>query len=324
MTTPTPDQTLAEVREAKPIKESFTNPAPAMYCCLYGAFKEKAIELGYALAVHGSLARDFDLIAVPWTETAADAESLVESLREICGGFIIADGTGGGRYDAEAKQFVSAKVKNPKHNPHGRLAWSIQLGGRPQIDLSVMPRVAVYPPEPGKLPMVGGREPEAAKLPFDRWIVLDKNEGRSSGWHHLDRAGEWSKRSICEEDKHSTREAAEQFVRECAVREANGGGEMLGGPIPSQPAATPDSPPPADFPDSWGHWIDADENHWWVFGRPDKLMAQCLDPETGFPDAETPMFRLKELSGAALRGWRKADAAKRDRTPQLQAQEPKQ
>jgi hypothetical protein len=124
------------------IKTSFTNPAPAMYCNLYGAFKEKALELGYALAVHGSMQRDFDLVAVPWIEQAADAETLVEALREICGGFIIDPGTPAGRWDAEQKQFVPATVGNPEIKPHGRLAWTIQLGGRPSIDLSVMPRTA--------------------------------------------------------------------------------------------------------------------------------------------------------------------------------------
>lgn len=123
-----------------PIKKQYINPAPATYCALYGRFKEKAAELGYALAVHGSMQRDFDLLAVPWIEDAADAETLVEAIREICGGFIIDDGTEGARWDAEQGKFVAAEIRNPEAKPHGRLAWNIHLGGQPMIDLSVMPK----------------------------------------------------------------------------------------------------------------------------------------------------------------------------------------
>lgn len=125
---------------AKPIKPSFTNPAPAMYCLLYGALKEKALELGYALAVHGSLQRDFDLLAVPWIEEAVDAATLVEALRTVCGGFIIADGTAGARWDAEQFKLVAAEIKNPQSMPHGRLAWNIHFAGSVMLDVSVMPR----------------------------------------------------------------------------------------------------------------------------------------------------------------------------------------
>jgi hypothetical protein len=36
---------------------------------------------GYALALHGSLGRDVDLLAVPWVESAVSADALVEALR---------------------------------------------------------------------------------------------------------------------------------------------------------------------------------------------------------------------------------------------------
>lgn len=78
---------------------------------------------GYALTVHGSLARDFDFVAIPWTEDARPAEELAEAIRARVGGF------------------VHPPEEFPRHKPHGRLAWSIHLGSGPYIDLSVMPRV---------------------------------------------------------------------------------------------------------------------------------------------------------------------------------------
>jgi len=52
--------------------------AASMYPDLAGFFKKH----GYALAVHGSLQRDFDLIAVPWIEEALDPDTVIKLLVE--------------------------------------------------------------------------------------------------------------------------------------------------------------------------------------------------------------------------------------------------
>jgi hypothetical protein len=44
--------------------------------------REVARECGYAIAVHGSEARDLDLVAVPWTPEATSADQLVARLCE--------------------------------------------------------------------------------------------------------------------------------------------------------------------------------------------------------------------------------------------------
>lgn len=89
---------------------------------------------GYAIGLHGSMARDLDLIAVPWTEAAAPAETLVEAIRDAVGGIIRNDPMhDGNKYDQQ--------TRNPNDKPHGRRAWSIYFSGhRFYIDLSVMPR----------------------------------------------------------------------------------------------------------------------------------------------------------------------------------------
>ena len=83
---------------------------------------------GYALAVHGSLARDIDLIAIPWTDHCDRPELLVERL---CGALSALVGRalrlGGGDW---------------ADKPHGRRALTIILGGIcPEIDLSIMPQI---------------------------------------------------------------------------------------------------------------------------------------------------------------------------------------
>lgn len=109
----------------------------AFYALHFPMMVQCAREHGYALAVHGSMATDLDLIAVPWTTSASDAAIFVESLRELLGGTI--------PNDPEASSF-NLLLHNPNAKLHGRLAWSIYLGEPfqgPYIDLSVMPKTEV-------------------------------------------------------------------------------------------------------------------------------------------------------------------------------------
>lgn len=90
-----------------------------------------AREHGYALAVHGSMATDLDLIACPWTEEATDAETLIEALRSTVQGSL-------------APPCDWQVITLPNEKPHGRRAWVIHLNrdlGCPYLDVSVMPRL---------------------------------------------------------------------------------------------------------------------------------------------------------------------------------------
>lgn len=79
-----------------------------------------AREVGYSVGIHGSLKRDVDLIAVPWTKEALDWKVLVDRL---CAGL-------------NARQVCEAEDK-----PHGRIAVSLQIDGYYKlIDLSITPR----------------------------------------------------------------------------------------------------------------------------------------------------------------------------------------
>jgi hypothetical protein len=85
-----------------------------------------ARECGYAIGLHGSGQRDLDLIAVPWVVEAKPAAELIEAVRAAIDGVIV---------DYENVE------RNPAYRPHGRLAWSIQIGGGLYVDLSVTPHV---------------------------------------------------------------------------------------------------------------------------------------------------------------------------------------
>lgn len=109
---------------------------------LLPALRETARRNGYALAIHGSLERDIDLIAAPWTDGAMDAADLVRDLQAVCKAVLgYATGPGGWTADEKFEPPVGS-LPNPDRKPHGRLGWSIILGGGPYLDVSVMPRIA--------------------------------------------------------------------------------------------------------------------------------------------------------------------------------------
>jgi hypothetical protein len=115
--------------------DGFVAERMTFYAALYPKLREVARQHGYALALHGSLCKDLDVIAVPWVEDAADEATLVEAVAQTIGGMMVV----GGRHAPDGKGFVPAPPRTMK--PHGRAAWTIFLGGTGgYIDLSVMPR----------------------------------------------------------------------------------------------------------------------------------------------------------------------------------------
>src|SRR5689334_1084371 len=114
------------------------DPSPARaaaYVALYPMLLQIAKDHGYALAVHGSLHRDFDLIAVPWIESASDARTLIRAIRQKTRTVTQHENT-------DRKWH---KDCNPNQKPHGRVAYSLHVtnsgmyGGC--LDISVMPRI---------------------------------------------------------------------------------------------------------------------------------------------------------------------------------------
>ena len=101
-----------------------------IYAQLLPRIREAAKGLGYALAIHGTMSRDLDILAAPWVENAVAPEELVEVIAKAVGGFVI-----GGDDEMER-----GKVGKPTRKPHGRMSWNICWGGMAFIDLSVMPR----------------------------------------------------------------------------------------------------------------------------------------------------------------------------------------
>lgn len=109
------------------MSEKPAKPWPAIYTWIWTALIEAGRRQGYAMALHGSMARDLDVIAAPWTDEAGSEDDLLGEIQGVLEIYL----------DDEHKKhphFHSMK-------PHGRSAWTLMLGGGAHIDLSVMPRV---------------------------------------------------------------------------------------------------------------------------------------------------------------------------------------
>ncbi len=92
------------------------------YAALYPQFAEIARQHGYALAVHGSMARDFDVVAIPWQEEADEPRAVIDHI---------------------LAEFSVTEIGNPTVKEHGRIAYTLSIGfGDCFVDLSFMPRAS--------------------------------------------------------------------------------------------------------------------------------------------------------------------------------------
>ena len=97
------------------------------------AVREAARFKGYAVAVHGSLKRDIDLIAIAWTDEAVPAAEVVAAVKGAIGGVL----------------GNCITIGEPGQKPHGRIAFTlIHPGFAGEIDLSVIPPATSSAPAP--------------------------------------------------------------------------------------------------------------------------------------------------------------------------------
>jgi hypothetical protein len=102
-------------------KQLKPNYGPAYAAAMYPGLAAIFHRHGYALACHGSLARDFDLIAVPWAEIVSDAAAVLKDV---------------------TTEYALTLAGEPERKNHGRMAYTLSCGfGECAIDLSFVPNV---------------------------------------------------------------------------------------------------------------------------------------------------------------------------------------
>jgi len=121
-----------------------THAKPQLYAYYFLALKDIAKEMGYNLVVHGSMARDMDLIAIPWVNDPKPEMDLVNALSEHMNGK---------RFELK-EQFMYKEQPGGRHsyiinlyrggyarNEHGEISDPLEFTPDPEyyIDISVTP-----------------------------------------------------------------------------------------------------------------------------------------------------------------------------------------
>jgi hypothetical protein len=118
-----------------------THAKPQLYAYYFLQLKEIAKEFGYNLVVHGSMARDLDLVAIPWVDDPKDEMELIHALHKHITGHVAAEGH-------EKEIYMFSKL------PGGRHSYVINVNRGPKfsmedpqyyIDISVTPKGSSQP-----------------------------------------------------------------------------------------------------------------------------------------------------------------------------------
>jgi len=85
---------------------------PGLYAMYYERLKLIAKDYGYCLVIHGSMHRDLDLIAIPWTDNPSSEQEMIKDFQQYLTGKNVIKSNGNVQY---------SKM------PGGRKAYSINL-----------------------------------------------------------------------------------------------------------------------------------------------------------------------------------------------------
>lgn len=98
------------------------NGRPAFYASIYEDIRQCAMDCGWAVALHGSLSSDMDIMALPWTDQAATFEELVKKIQLL--------------FDDNSIAELYSITYSEK--PHGRTVATIPIWGDFYLDISTV------------------------------------------------------------------------------------------------------------------------------------------------------------------------------------------
>lgn len=101
-----------------------TNGRAAFYACMWNDLRQAAMDCGWALGLHGSLASDMDIMAMPWTENATSAQTMINTIISRC--FT-------GNFMAEAGTQCAKSEK-----PNGRVVYTVPIFADFYLDINII------------------------------------------------------------------------------------------------------------------------------------------------------------------------------------------
>lgn len=98
------------------------NGRAAFYASMWEDIRECAMDNGWAVAIHGSLKSDMDIMAMPWVDEAVSFNELVKHIANLFNG------------NKSSEQFnISYGEK-----PHNRIVATIPIWGEFYLDISTI------------------------------------------------------------------------------------------------------------------------------------------------------------------------------------------
>jgi len=97
------------------VKSKLIYVKPSFYARCYEPIKKIALKYGYNLLLNGSMNRDFDLVAVPWSKELGNVDTMIQEIADFVGG-------------------CNQPLTDAQRNcfPHGRISYIIDInrGGK--------------------------------------------------------------------------------------------------------------------------------------------------------------------------------------------------
>lgn len=98
------------------------NGRPAFYACMWDDIRNCAMNCGWAVALHGSLSSDMDIMAMPWVEDSVSFKELTEKISKL---FV----------DNDLSELYEISYDE---KPHGRIVATIPIFGDFYLNISTM------------------------------------------------------------------------------------------------------------------------------------------------------------------------------------------
>ena len=96
------------------------NGRAAFYASMWDDIRQCAMDNGWAVALHGSLSSDMDIMAMPWVDTAVPLDVLATKISELFGG----------------NQLAEHFHITYNEKPHGRIVVTIPIWDDFYLDIS--------------------------------------------------------------------------------------------------------------------------------------------------------------------------------------------
>ena len=108
---------------AKSRKHVITNGRATFYAALWNDFRQAALDKGWALGLHGSMASDLDIMAMPWVDNASPVDAMIRALESCL---------------TEPDKELWFPTKRTIGKPNSRVVYTIHIFADFYIDLSII------------------------------------------------------------------------------------------------------------------------------------------------------------------------------------------